>query len=1147
MRDSRSSTDPQAQLRRACAEMDRGLRAGEDAVAERLLESFPDLASCEELALELIYNEFVVRGELGQAPAIDDWYRRFPSHRDRLERLFHVDELLRDNKPGHSTNDNPRSTFAGRPAEGPSSSIGWLGRYELLEEIGRGGMGVVYKARQPGVERLVAVKMLRGPEPGSAELARLFNEARLVGQMHHPGIVQIFEAGEQDGQPFLALEFADGGSLDRWLNGKPLPAREAAEMTRDLCRAVQHAHEAGIVHRDLKPANVLLMTEGFGGSSSGDSTDRRSYAAPLPDGTVKITDFGLARQLSDPGGGTRSGQALGTASYMAPEQAEGRPGWAKPACDIYGLGAILYELLTGRPPHLDESVVRTLYLVVNADPVSPGLLRAGLPRDLETVCLKCLDKDPARRYATAADLAEDLNRFLDGLPVHARPLPWPARLWRKARRRPAVAGLVVVIAAALLALLAGWAHFTRQLGRQRDLAVDNNTRAKKEKQEADAQREIAVRKEADAQRELARARQMLTTATLLRAARLGEQDAHLAATLLDNRSLCPPECRDFAWGSLRRLMRRKFALLRGHPDRVRAACWLGDGSRVVTGGSDGGLVVWDAAERKEVFRFQGPTRVDSLARGPDDQIAIGGPGVILLHDAAGRRLKELRLRTAASVTGLLFLNRQSLVSVSAEGIALWDLPTGERADFAGPNGRPTTVALVAGGLLATGGGDLVVRLWDLQTRSLKRMVKGLPAMVSALAASADGKRLFCGDYKGGVRLLDLEGGNHRMLADFGARVECLAASADGRRVAWGTIQGRTHLFDVATNSLAETFVGHFHPVQAVAFSPGGRWLACGSGGSTAGQSSGELRLHDLQAKPWRPAGDPPPRGARSIASHFHYLLAVGAEPEKSAAPDPLRRFRVADGKELPPVGTMDRRNIHVAVSPDGKVAWTGGLDAVARGWDLGRNQVVASFRQPGPIRSMALSRDGGLIALACPGSNVRVVSSRDGEVVHDVGMPADKVGILHFSGDGKYLAFAAGGEGLMFIHRYDLAARRLLPPLKEPTTSLLWLPDHATLAVGRRSQVLLIDAVTGRRKAQMRGPTSGVGCMAVSPDGRTLACGEGDGTIRLFDLATEQERLLLHGHTAPVTDLAFRADGKMLSSASQRGNGGGEVLLWDSD
>jgi ABC-type amino acid transport substrate-binding protein len=293
-------------------------------------------------------------------------------------------------------------------------------------------MGVVYKARHRALKRVVALKMvLAGAHAGPTERARFQREAEAAAHLQHPNIVHLHEVGEQGGCPYLAMEFVGGGSLaDRLLAGH-LRAAEAARLAEALARAVQYAHERGVVHRDLKPGNVLL-TE---------------------DGAPKITDFGLAKLLGGDAGQTATGAVLGTPGYMAPEQAAGQTKAVGPAVDVYALGAILYESLTGRPPFRTDTSLGTLLEVMRREPHRPRSLNPAVPRDLETICLKAMAKEPHRRYASARELAEDLARFADGRPIRARPVGRPERLWRWCRRNPVVAGLGALAAALLAALL----------------------------------------------------------------------------------------------------------------------------------------------------------------------------------------------------------------------------------------------------------------------------------------------------------------------------------------------------------------------------------------------------------------------------------------------------------------------------------------------------------------------------------------------------------------------------------------------------------------------------------------------------------------------------------------------------------------------
>jgi eukaryotic-like serine/threonine-protein kinase len=410
----------------------------------------------DRLFRELLAIDVESRRSRGEQPLAPEYRQRFPGHQAAIDETFASMALNEATLPSHGHRGR-RAPLAAEgaakfgeagyglpPAElnaGVADGLRSAG-YEVLGELGRGGMGVVYLARKVQLNRLCALKMiLAGAHAGSVIHARFRAEAEAIARLRHPDIVQIYHVGEVEGLPYLELEYLPGGGLDQALKGSPRPPATAASLVEIMARAIEEAHQLGIVHRDLKPANVLLDEHG----------------------RPKVADFGLAKILGSEAGLTRTSAVVGSPSYMAPEQAEGDGKMIGPRTDVYALGAILYELLTGRPPFRAATALETLAHVKNEDPVPPSRIQPGLPGEIETICLKCLEKQPARRYATALELALDLRRFQAGEPILAQdPAIW-LLLWKRAKRRPALSAALIVSAAAILLLFCGSLYYTARL------------------------------------------------------------------------------------------------------------------------------------------------------------------------------------------------------------------------------------------------------------------------------------------------------------------------------------------------------------------------------------------------------------------------------------------------------------------------------------------------------------------------------------------------------------------------------------------------------------------------------------------------------------------------------------------------------------
>jgi serine/threonine protein kinase len=647
---------------------------GEQVLVEEYLRQHPALLASPEDVVDLVYHEMVLRQQISEPIDLDDYLRRFPAHAEQIRRQWafhqalqsrslldadwlpdtpagepdrtekqaddgHADASLGSSAtllmppPAPAPPPPPAGTLslAGGPVPPPlppspppaGARADLIPGYQILAELGRGSMGVVYRAVQIRLKRVVALKMiLAGSHAGSQELARFRTEAEAVARLQHPNIVQVFEIGEHASDtappcPYMALEFCGGRSLAEALDGTPLPPEHAAELVETLARAMHHAHLSGIVHRDLKPGNVLLAPDKRSDShialSSLNAPPRKAASRyePLVGLIPKITDFGLAKKLDEASGPTVSGAILGTPSYMAPEQAGNNARGVGAGTDIYSLGAILYELLTGRPPFRAPSSLETVWQLLTTDPLPVRYLQPKCPADLETICLKCLQKDRKKRYATAEELADDLHRYLRGEPIAARPVPMLERGVKWLRRRPALTAVLLVILLALVGLVAGGVWFTRKLQVEHAVTLAERERAEQEKDRAEEQRHRAEQEKdrAEEQRLLAEdgrreARQHLYVARLT-LAQNAWRDAEIGKLLgLLESALPMPEQEDlrgFEWYYLWHLCHADLRTLRQAVGPVTTLALTPDGKRLALGGVDGLVHVHDAGSGKELF------------------------------------------------------------------------------------------------------------------------------------------------------------------------------------------------------------------------------------------------------------------------------------------------------------------------------------------------------------------------------------------------------------------------------------------------------------------------------------------------------------------------------------------------------------------
>jgi hypothetical protein len=721
------------------ADLEFRLRAGEDARAEDYLLRFPALTE-QSVKLDLIGAEFVLRSRYRPPVWPEEYWLRFPEHLVDLLSLF----------PG---GEWPVPLTPTRPAGGqhrPLTVVPSVPGYEIQGELGRGGMGVVYKARDLVLRRTVAIKTL-GSVPAAESGARFAREAEAIARLDHPHIVPVYEVGEwRAGEtgpavPFFVMKWYPGGNMDDVPAGPGTDVAAHARAVETIAQAVQHAHQRGVLHRDLKPSNILLDE----------------------DGRPHVADFGLAGRFDPDAPRTISGGVVGTPAFMAPEQARA-PRQVTTAADVYGLGAILYHQLTGQAPFRGDTPLATMDLAANAPPVRPSGLNPAVPRDLDTVCLKCLEKDPARRYASAAELADDLARWRTGRPVLARPVRAWEHALRWVRRHPLVAGMALTTLAALVTSVG--------------ILAESNARIREKERETHAAylRECAMRYKLE--EALSREQRTVYLERVASAGRLyGLNQFPQAWWLLDQ---CPAPLRGWEWrylDSVRRSTARSVTL-------------------ADTGGKGGSLAVAPDGSRLAI----GPrdpadhrVRILDAATGREER-ALSGTGPVAFHAdsrrlATGRPGGGVRLWDAVDGTdaGVLEIGNQPLraLAFSADGqrlavatqdsLGIWDMSTRSRVSWEENVREAFAVAFSPDGNRLAVAEPTAVRLRDVYTGRVEGALVGDPVRVDALAFSTDGSRLVTGGPDGRVFVWDVASGRELLaLAGAGGGVRGVAWDRD---------------------------------------------------------------------------------------------------------------------------------------------------------------------------------------------------------------------------------------------------------------------------------------------------------------------------------------------------------------------------------
>jgi WD40 repeat protein len=986
---------------------------------------------------------------------------------------------------------------------------------------------------------------------------RFLTEARAAALLDHPNIVPIREAGEAGPLWYIASAYCEGPTLAEWLAGRrePVPPAEAAALVATLADAVEHMHARGILHRDLKPGNILMASGGCeppDRAASGGSHPALASCAP------KITDFGLAKVRDEAGDSTRTGVGFGTPAYMAPEQATGAKSVGATA-DVYALGAILYELLAGRPPLTGATPAETFRLVVGEEPPPLRRFRRGVSRDLEAICLKCLQKEPARRYATAAALAGDLRRYLACRPTQARPTGLGRRLVKGAWRRPMTAAFFGLLAVALAAAAAAtWTYLDQlsdsesaQSERARHAAIAEKQRQLTRALEygsgmADLGRQWTSLTYEDRRQRLERLRPgsgepdprgfewfylwEAVSRPQLQELRGAERGIYALSFSPDGQRLAglargEVDVWDVRGGRPPQRLRERSELARGAalrfcPDALR---FCPDGGRLVAAPADGAVAtikVWDVtAGRAEKWPETGAH--EPAAVSPDGQsVALAGkhPEQLLVQVwdvVSGRDQVVWRRRTgqkSGNVTGLAFspAGRRLAVAYFVGNeftVDLVELPGGKVLPTT-PGNHYTYIRALAfspdGLTLAAGAGDSA-RLCDTATgRQKGSMVVG-PGIVSALAFSPDGRTLAAGWQPNGaawgeacsVSLWDAAT-VRRMPRELrtGCGVNALSFSPDGRALAVGCFDERVRLWDMgAPTDVLALPEGPSREAWSVAFAPDGQTLAVGYDDEYGGDRH-TLQLWDLRNR----------RVRATLTGHASMVYAVTYTPDGrtvvSAGYDhTVRLWDATTGKLRQTLSGHTDGVLCLARSPDGRTLATGGRDKTVRLWDL------ATGKQQLPLTGH--THEVSRVAF-CPDGRTVASSSPDGTVwVRDV------------------------ATGVTVWRR----------PGTAPLTALAYAPDGRTLATGDRTGVIrLWDPATGVERRRLEGHAGEVNALVYSPDGKTLASGGADRTVRLWQAQTGRALLTWDDLAEYPHGLAFSPDGSALAAALHDGT----IRVWQA-